>query len=373
MSDDARNPDELPWSGERFVPQVTGSLRLEHLHRYLLAREYSRGRHVLDIACGEGYGSALLAAVAERVIGVDIAPDAVAHARRRYFRSNLHFCVGNCAAVPLPDRSVDVVVTFETIEHHDQHGAMLREIKRVLKQDGTLIISSPERREYSDVPGYRNPFHVRELYRNEFEDLLRGHFRHVSLAGQRIKAGSLIWPIEAGDSRAFSGYEAGESNGDVRPIGAPLYLLAAASDEPLPPLPVGLLDGGVFVWAADHVNALQSAQAQLSALESSVTALAAERSRLERALSTADGPLRQAVVDYDRRLAAASHEHERLDDALATMTRERDRLFAALGELTAERDNQAAQLRAIERGRSWRLTAPFRSLRRAVQHLQRRS
>ncbi len=260
MSEDAHNPDELPWSGERFVPQVTGNIRLEHLHRYLLAREYCRGRRVLDIACGEGYGSALLAGVAARVIGADIAPDAIAHARRRYQHPNLQFTVGDCVAIPLPDQSVDVVVSFETIEHHGQHEVMLREMKRVLSPGGTLIISSPDRREYSDLPGYRNPFHVRELYRNEFEDLLGAYFRHVSLAGQRIKAGSLIWPIEADDSRSFSGYEAGEATGDVRPIGAPLYLIAAASDEPTPPLPAGLLDGGAFVWSTDHVNAFQSVE-----------------------------------------------------------------------------------------------------------------
>ena len=215
---------------------------------------------MLDIACGEGYGSALLAGVAARVIGVDIAPDAIAHARRCYQHPNLQFTVGDCVAIPLPDQSVDVVVSFETIEHHGQHDAMLREMKRVLSPGGTLIISSPDRHEYSDVPGYQNPFHVRELYRNEFEDLLGAYFRHVSLAGQRIKAGSLIWPIEADDRRSFSGYEAGEATGDVRPIGAPLYLIAAASDEPTPPLPAGLLDGGAFVWSTDHVNAFQSVE-----------------------------------------------------------------------------------------------------------------
>ena len=334
MSEDARNQDELPWSGERFVPQLTGNLRLEHLHRYLLAREYCRGRHVLDIACGEGYGSALLAGVAALVTGVDMASDAVAHARRRYQRSHLQFAVGNCVAIPLLDRSVDVVVSFETIEHHDQHSAMLREMKRVLRPGGTLVISSPEKHEYSDAPDYHNPFHVRELYRHEFEDLLGAHFRHVSLGGQRIKAGSLVWPIDAVDNRSFAGYEAGEAIGDVRPIGAPLYLIAAASDEPMPALPAGLLDGGTFLWASDHVNAFQSRETQHQselqqlnendvATRAALAASAARVSELESSLTAVESQrsgLELASKEAGDKLGAMTCEHERATVALAAMT-----------------------------------------------------
>ena len=78
MSDETEK--ELEWTGERYVPQVPGNIRLEHLHRYLIAREFSHNRRVLDIACGEGYGSDLLATVASEVVGVDIAKDAIAHA-----------------------------------------------------------------------------------------------------------------------------------------------------------------------------------------------------------------------------------------------------------------------------------------------------
>ena len=150
----------LEWTGERYLPEVAGQVALEHVHRYLCARAYCQGKAVLDVASGEGYGSALLAVTAERVIGVDLAAEAVAHAQARYRRPNLEFRQGSCIAIPLPDASFDVVVSFETIEHIDQHEAMLAEIKRVLKPDGLLIISSPEKREYSDSPNYKNAFHV---------------------------------------------------------------------------------------------------------------------------------------------------------------------------------------------------------------------
>ena len=286
----------------------------------------------------------------------------------------------------LPDQSVDVVVSFETIEHHDQHEAMLREMKRVLGPGGTLIISSPDKHEYSDVPGYRNPFHVRELYRNEFEDLLGAYFRHVSLAGQRIKAGSLIWPIEADDSRSFSGYEAGEATGDVRPIGAPLYLIAAASDEPTPPLPAGLLDGGAFVWSTDHVNAFQSAEThyqthfrQLSDARAQAEAHAAATQDALAASQERLSELELSVAEADRQrrrpsstMTSAWRRQARSTTAAAEAIkrprgRERDRQASELDTLGRERIRLATELRVMESSHSWRMTAPFRSLRRAMQ------
>ena len=131
-------------SGERFLPDMQGNIALEHLHRYLMAREFVAGKVVLDIACGEGYGSALLAEAAARVIGVDISPEAVAHASAVYGRPNTMFQVGHCAEIPLSRASVDAVVSFETIEHHAEHEAMFMEIKRVLRPGGLLIMSSPD-------------------------------------------------------------------------------------------------------------------------------------------------------------------------------------------------------------------------------------
>ena len=168
MTDKKSEVQPLPWTGERYLPDVHGSIELEHLHRYLLASRLSLGKRVLDIACGEGYGSSLMSQSALSVIGVDIAADAVAHAKAKYQASNLEFRIGSCAAIPLPDHSVDVVVSFETIEHHHEHDAMMREIKRVLVPGGVLMISSPDKLEYSDIPNYSNEYHVRELYRGEF-------------------------------------------------------------------------------------------------------------------------------------------------------------------------------------------------------------
>ena len=140
---------ELDWSGERYMPGMAGTIRLEHVHRYLLARELVRGRRVLDIACGEGYGTDLLAGRAQHVIGVDVLPAAVHHAEQHYGRPHVRFIAGDCATIPLAAGWIDVVVSFETLEHVHEHDDVMREIRRVLTADGLLIISSPDRRRYS--------------------------------------------------------------------------------------------------------------------------------------------------------------------------------------------------------------------------------
>ena len=142
---------ELPWTRERLVPTLAGGIACEHLHRYAIAREVVAGRDVLDIACGEGYGSALLAQSAKSVVGVDVDPNAVAHAASKYGGGNARFLHGECVAIPAGEASVDVVVSFETIEHISEHEVFLSEIRRVLRPGGLVIISTPERENYGDI------------------------------------------------------------------------------------------------------------------------------------------------------------------------------------------------------------------------------
>ena len=149
MNLDSAHEMGLPWTGERYVPQVTGQIQLEHIHRYLLAREYANEKDVLDIACGEGYGSAILAETARSVVGVDIAAEAVRHAATRYRRDNVQFRLGSCIKIPLDSHSMDLVVSFEALEHLDEHKAMMAEIKRVLRPSGVLLISSPDKKRSS--------------------------------------------------------------------------------------------------------------------------------------------------------------------------------------------------------------------------------
>jgi SAM-dependent methyltransferase len=182
---------------------VPGEIAYEHCHRYAFARRYARARRVLDAACGEGYGALLLADVAQSVIGVDIDPEVTKSATSRYARSQrVRFETASVTQLPLADGSVDLVVSFETIEHleGEEQPAMLAEFERVLAPGGLLILSSPNRPEYSDARHYANPFHRKELDREELAMLLTPHFPAQRWHRQRRYLGSAIWS-EAGSER----------------------------------------------------------------------------------------------------------------------------------------------------------------------------
>ena len=231
----------IDWTGERFLPAVGGDIALEHLHRYALAQSLASGMRVLDIACGEGYGSNILAEVATSVLGVDIDASAVAHARGTYKRPNLAFRQGSCTNLDLTDSMFDLIVSFETLEHHAEHEAMLLELRRVLAPDGVLIVSTPDRHHYSDELNFNNPHHVRELYASEFYQLIRQHFRFAEFLGQRIAYGSVITPVNK--AAAFISFSGTESD-ILSQVGlqAPLYQIAIASAQALTSIPASIFD-----------------------------------------------------------------------------------------------------------------------------------
>lgn len=221
----------LNWTGERLETFVYTENTIEHLHRYALAIKLCQNKTVLDIASGEGYGSNILSEYAEHVIGVDIDQNAIELANKKYGKNNLVFKFGKAHQIPVLTNSIDVVVSFETLEHHDMHDEMMNEIKRVLKKDGVLIISTPEKKYYSDESSYKNPFHVKELYLSQFRSLIDSHFSISFYSFQKMISGSLILPELKFDS--FSLFE-----GDYQEIHEennfkPIYLIAIASDAPL--------------------------------------------------------------------------------------------------------------------------------------------
>lgn len=172
----------------------------EHIYRYRFAIPYVQDKRVLDIACGEGYGSAALQqAGAASIIGVDISLEACEHASQRY---GIQTKVGDAKKIPLPDKSLDVVVSFETIEHTDNPNLFLDECVRVLIPGGKLVISTPNL-DSRDASATKNPFHLKELSAEEFVAALKNRFQKVEIFTQRPKTVAWWSARSLSASRAF--------------------------------------------------------------------------------------------------------------------------------------------------------------------------
>ena len=385
----------LKATGERFIPEAYhGEIAAEHYHRYLFARELVADRDVLDIACGQGYGSALMASTARRVTGVDVAIEVIHYARKTYnTNERLSFLVGEATHIPLPDASVDVVVSFETIEHIVEHAEMMREIKRVLRPDGMLIMSSPDKYRYSVLTGYTNPFHTKELFADEFAAMIGTYFTYVALGGQRSMFGSGLFFLE-GNTAALSFERNGDGFETAAGIPAAMYCIAVASDAPLP-----TLFNGVYIDTVTSSDAvvnverrLNERETELSRLNDRHNQLVHERDRLVHDHETELGHLNDQLCrlveernHVERRLNERETELSRLNDRHNQLVHERDRLASELGltqrALTdvqkrveaaiayAESADQRA--RALENSTIWRATKPFRDVVTPFSKLRR--
>ncbi len=228
-----------PFTGERFEPNLQGEIRLEHYHRYALALELVKGKSVLDLACGEGYGSYMLSKYATAVLGVDLSNEVIAHAKRKYANKteNLRFQQGSASKLSLQDSAFDVVVSYETIEHLYEQSEMLKEIRRVLKPDGILIISSPNKPVYSKNGEYQNHFHVKELDFSEFDRLLKKQFKAVEYFGQRLQIGSIIKSVDQNKDYFKAWSDDGKTiKPEAAKLSQPVYYIAvcAANSKYLP-------------------------------------------------------------------------------------------------------------------------------------------
>jgi SAM-dependent methyltransferase len=223
----------LPFSGERFTPECVREMWYEHFARYAMAIDFVRGMDVLDCACGEGYGSALLASYARRVVGADISHASLKHAQARYgSQANLEFIQRDATRDALPSGAFDVVISFETLEHVLAQDELMRNFKQALKPGGLLLISSPDKFEYSDKPGYQNEFHCNELYRAELVDLIARHFAAHRLFGQKLLFQSAIFPLDVRcDLQQVSTMQNDQQVVDHADY-APLYFIAACSNDP---------------------------------------------------------------------------------------------------------------------------------------------
>jgi len=169
---------------ERIIPNETfGGPLASHIKRYCFAKSYSVNKVVLDAACGVGYGSFYLSEVANEVIGVDISEEAIAYAKKHYQKENMQFRQMDIHTLMFSDKYFDLACSFETLEHLDDPERYISEVKRVLKDDGIFIISTPYFKKTLHKP--KNPYHKIEFSQEDFSNLLEKYFNKVEIFGQR--------------------------------------------------------------------------------------------------------------------------------------------------------------------------------------------
>jgi glycosyltransferase involved in cell wall biosynthesis/ubiquinone/menaquinone biosynthesis C-methylase UbiE len=319
----------------------------EHLHRYAYATQFVQKKRVLDLACGEGYGSYLLARTAECVVGIDIDADAIRRASSTYLKRNLEFKVGSITAVPLEGENLfDVIVCYEALEHVEDHEKLLKEVKRLLVPDGLFIVSTRNKRITSDQPQYKNPSHVHEFDFQQFRALLDTYFEQVKFLGQRIYCNSSIWPLHSKDNHSLVEYVIERG---------PKEFLFVEEDKKCPTYFVALAsDGGQAIddkncLLTDVSNELLEQQARLvseqQGLLQRIVELEATVQHQQETLIKSEGQQRQLEAERGELIQGAG-ELSATVQAQRQALFEKDEQIAHQEHLSAEKNRQVSKLLA---------------------------
>lgn len=281
---------------ERFSPGLPGEIWYEHWHRYHWARPLVSGLRIADAACGEGYGSALLAASAREVTGIDIDAAVVQAARDRYAATpGLTFTQGDLSRrLPFDDGAFEALVSFETIEHLHDPAPFVAEMARLLAPGGFLLVSSPNRETCNPPGAPPNPHHHHEMDEAEFRAVLAKHFPAQRFFAQAVDFLSVIAPLgrapHAGEMVSATSATAANPKPDLRE--AKYFICACARDEAsLSQIGEGLsvLQDEAHYVLSDHRRMLQAMahwsaerqqlHARLAAVEQALARMAIERNR----------------------------------------------------------------------------------------------
>jgi O-antigen biosynthesis protein len=324
-------------TGERYHPWWEEAvISYEHLHRYAYATQFVAGKKVLDLACGEGYGSYLLAKTAESVIGIDIDDKAIKHAANKYIKSNIRFELGSITDVPISGQHLFQVITcFEAIEHVEDHDKLLREVKRLLTHDGLFLASTPNKWSYSDEPQHKNPFHVRELYFQEFKTLLERYFKEAKFLGQRVYCNSHMWPVFGRENPALVEYVIERNPKEFvfveKEKRVPIYFISVASDAEQEIKD----DASVLI---DHSNQLVKQK------ETALIGLAQARDVLETTVRSQQQVLTEKDEHIDQLTSQGASLNQQLQSVQVGLTQKEGQIT----ELMAEREKlmtEVSQLR----------------------------
>ena len=309
------------FTGERVIPgQVETDLWNEHYSRYAFASNFAAGKRVLDLGCGSGYGSAVLARTAQSAVGVDVSADAVAYAEAHYSRANLSFSRHSCTQLPFPDECFQLITAFEVIEHLAEWRAMLNETRRVLSPGGTFLVSTPNKLYYADQrrEAGPNPFHEHEFEFDEFQQALCEFFPQVEILLQNRTEAFVFAPANGGAMDPRLRLESSQAD----PATAHFFLAICGSSE-TPPQPFVLIPG--------TGNLLRERELHIARLTSELTLK-------DQWLTTVTGERNQLQTQHD---ATLTQLEERNRWALATeseLNETRNRVVALQDDFAREQE-----------------------------------
>ncbi|MDW7776895.1 MAG: class I SAM-dependent methyltransferase [Methanosarcinales archaeon] len=167
----------------------------EHVARYRFFSEYATNKDVLDAGCGFGYGSVILSNhKAKKVVGIDNSYQTLKYVVEKYNFNNISHVVSDVTCTPFASRTFGAIYAFEVIEHIKNDNSFLLEMIRILKDDGYIFISTPNKKFHSKHKDFQdiNPFHIREYELNEFRNILEKKFSHVEIYGERYSKKYII-------------------------------------------------------------------------------------------------------------------------------------------------------------------------------------
>jgi ubiquinone/menaquinone biosynthesis C-methylase UbiE len=365
---------QLPADGERYLPGMGGRIAAEHLARYSFAEQFIVDKNVLDVASGEGYGTAIMAARARSTTGVDLAEAAVRFAQKQYSKvKNTKFQVGDVTALPFAAGSFDVVTCYETIEHVDEPSKALAEVKRVLNDRGTLIVSTPNKETYSVRFAYNNPFHKKELAFDEFGAALQSLFKYVEFFGQFSSAASCIIHVQENGRLFIPNQELAVTHANVpkwtsgasKGSADPLYFVAVCSDHPLLDVggPVEFFNASDWRLIEDDFilrktgAELESQRASLHMVQADLHTVQADLHTVQADLHTVQADLQASKDTLGRRDA----EIQTLRRAFNSLRGQHTRLNNEIDRLNNEIKAAPAELNLPINSTTWRLTSVARN------------
>ena len=305
---------------------------------------------------------------------MDLDAATVAHAHRKYSNANLDFLIASAAELPFSLR-FDLAVCFEVLEHLEDQIGMVAEIRRVLTPEGVLIISTPDKRTYTDETGFENPFHVHELYLEELEELLRGQFSQIQMLGQEFQCVSRIYPVDTNKTTEVTEFQVRRHQEgfvvDANKMNHPVYYVAlAARDQALIPLPPNSLLTDADNYIGNRLKRIELELAErveeIDCCRRGIEWQKKQISNLETKLQSRDEALEwrsEQIRSRESQVLELEEKHDKAQRDLAAVREESSRKAERIRSLEQQSNQLSWELTAIKASRGWRLLTKLREIR----------